>query len=74
MAMPCGAIVQLGRDRENTPLLRGRFAAPGMFVVFSPSAHDESTAGMRIDTGAAIHVAGALWRAPASWGVGCRQA
>ena len=62
MATPYGAHVQLGLDRENTPLFHRRFVAAGTFAVCLRDAHNETIAGVLIDTGATIHVAGALWR------------
>ena len=60
MATPYGAHLQLGRDRGSMLLLHGRFAAAGSFVVCPPGTLDDSAVGILIDTGATIHVAGAL--------------
>ena len=60
MATPYGAHVQLGCDRETMPFLHGRFAAAGSFVVCPPSTLDGAFVGVLVDTGAAIHVVGAL--------------
>ena len=61
MATPYGARVQLGRDRENMPLLHVRFAAAWAFVVCPPDSIDDSVVGLPVDTGASIHVLGACW-------------
>ena len=61
MVTPYGARLQLGRDREHMPLLHGRFAVPGSFIVCPPDSFGGSVVGIPIDTGATTHVAGACW-------------
>ena len=53
--------LRLGRDRERMPLLRGRFTAPGSFVVCDLDSTDAAVVGLLIDTGATNHVAGGRW-------------
>ena len=61
MATPYSTRLQLGRDRENMPILHGRFAAEGPFAECPPGTLDDSDVGILVDTGATIHVAGAFW-------------
>ena len=61
MITPYGHRLRLGRDHEQMPLLRGRFTAPGSFVVCDPDSADAAVVGLLIETGAAIHVAGGRW-------------
>ena len=61
MIAPYGNRLQLGRDRERMPLLRGRRTAPGSFVVCDPDSTDAAVVGLLIDTGATTHVAGGRW-------------
>ena len=61
MITPYGNRLQLGRDRERMPLLRGRRTAPGSFVVCDPDSTDAAVVGLLIDTGATTHVAGGRW-------------
>ena len=42
------------------PHLQGMFKGPGVFVVCQPG--DSGSVALLLDTGATIHVAGALWR------------
>ena len=42
------------------PQLHAKFPSPGVFIVCQPEGPD--SVALLLDTGAAIHVAGALWR------------
>ena len=61
MATPSGEHIQLGRGRENAPLLYNKLAAAGTFVMCPPGALDGTAVGVLIDTGTATYVAGDLW-------------
>ena len=57
---PAGHNFRLGRDSSRLPYLHGRFTGPGISVVYQPK--DPDSVSLLLDTGASIHVAGALWR------------
>ena len=52
---PYGDPLRLGRDHEQMALLRGRFTAPGSFVVCDLDFAGAAVVGLLIDTGATIH-------------------
>ena len=60
LVTPVGVNLRLGRDFTRMPHLHGKFTGPGDFVACQPD--DPNSVALLIDTGAAIHVAGAQWR------------
>ena len=60
LTTPGGLNVRLGRDSLGTPHLHGTFTGPGEFVACQ--SEGAGSVPLLLDTGAAIYIAGSLWR------------